>query len=120
MLALDLKIFATDVHRNSLDIAGAGRSIEKAAWRTCPSIFSNVTSSINEISMWWARISRRLVIFVPTISPKIHRLPNLISITCRTCWIYINPATWCRKILSLFHFGLRVGRRSLPSGPARP
>ena len=105
--ALDLKIFATDVHRNSLDIAGAGAYRESSV-ADLPKHYLDRYFVHKRNQYVVGQDLRKLVIFAPHNLTKDPPFTKLDLITCRNVLIYINPATQ-RKILSLFHFGLRVG-----------
>jgi two-component system CheB/CheR fusion protein len=104
---LNLKIFATDVHSRSLEIAASGYYRRE------------MLTSVSE-----ERIRRY---FIPTddgyrVSPELRNLVvfashNIIRdapftrlelISCRNLLIYLLPAAQ-KKALSLFHFGLKTG-----------
>jgi len=104
---VSVKIFATDVHRASLDFAGTG-------------LYS-------ELSLVGMSPERQARFFVPKdggfqVTPELRRLivfaqHNLLKdapftkmdmITCRNLLIYFQPAAQ-KKVLSLFQFGLKTG-----------
>ncbi|SMP71866.1 two-component system, chemotaxis family, CheB/CheR fusion protein [Neorhodopirellula lusitana] len=101
------RIFATDVHPGSLDVASHGlypesrvRDItldrleryfqkEAAGYRVIPEI-------------------RRLVVFAAHNVITDAPFTKLHLVTCRNLFIYLNPDVQ-RRVLTLFHFGLTVG-----------
>jgi two-component system CheB/CheR fusion protein len=104
---LEVKIFATDVHRKSLTTASAGIYPE---------------SSLGEMSQ--ERIEKYFIKhqdgyeIIPAIREMIVFAPhNLVSdapftrmdlVTCRNMLIYLLPPVQ-KKVVSLFHFALRTG-----------
>ena len=103
----DFKVFATDVHRNSLESASTAvyppQSLAKVPDEFTARYFtqSNGLCHIN-------RDLRSKVIFASsdlTSDPPFTRI-DLIS--CRNVLIYLEPKVQ-KRILSLFHFGLKVG-----------
>jgi len=102
-----IKIFATDVHRGSLEIASDGFyrkdslvdvSEERLqrffmpmddGYRVCPEI-------------------RKLVVFAPHNVIKDAPFTRIDLISCRNLLIYLNTAAQ-KKALSMFHFALKAG-----------
>ena len=102
-----VKVFATDVHRPSLDHASAGIYSEAA--------LAAVTSArrtrffVREDQGF--RVSaelRRMIVFAPHNVIRDAPFTKLDLVSCRNMLIYFQPAVQ-RKVLSLFHFGLRTG-----------
>jgi two-component system, chemotaxis family, CheB/CheR fusion protein len=104
---LDIKIFATDVHRTSLEIAGAG-AFREASVAELPRAYLDRYFVHKRNQYVVNQELRKMVIFAPHNLTKDPPFTKLDLITCRNVLIYLNPATQ-RKILTLFHFGLRTG-----------
>ncbi len=104
---IDVKIFATDVHRTSLEIAGAGVYRESSVADMPRSYLERYfVHKRNQFVIH--QDVRKMVIFAPHNLTKDPPFTKLDLITCRNVLIYLNPPTQ-RKILTLFHFGLRTG-----------
>lgn len=104
---IDIKIFATDVHRTSLEIAGAGLFRESSVAELPRAYLEQYfVRKRNQFAV--NQELRKMVIFAPHNLTKDPPFTKLDLITCRNVLIYLNPATQ-RKILTLFHFGLRTG-----------
>lgn len=102
-----VKIFATDVHRASLERANVGVYTEEQL----EAVSSKRLSQHFERSGEGYRIHpdvRRLVVFAPHNVLKDAPFTNLDLITCRNLLIYFQPNAQ-KKVLSVFHFGLRTG-----------
>lgn len=104
---LPIKIFATDVHRTSLDQAGSGYFREESLVELQP----------ERLQRWFVRRGegyqvtpelRRLVVFAQHDVIKDAPFTKLDLIACRNLLIYFQPAVQ-KKVLSLFHFGLKTG-----------
>jgi two-component system CheB/CheR fusion protein len=104
---LDIKIFATDVHRTSLEIAGAG-VYEEASVADMPRSYLERYFIHKRSQFVVNQELRKMVIFAPHNLTKDPPFTKLDLISCRNVLIYLNPATQ-RKILTFFHFGLRTG-----------
>ncbi len=112
---LNLRIFATDVHRVSLEVAGAGLYDDEALaelsqarrdryfvkdgdrWRVCKEL-------------------RQVVVFARHNVISDAPFTRLDLITCRNLLIYFQPIVQ-KKVLSLLHFGLKAGG-ALVLGPS--
>ena len=101
-----VKIFATDVHRASLDFASAGVYSEQA--------IQNVSEE--RIEKYFTRLGphfqvdndlRKMVVFAPHNIIKDAPFTKLDLITCRNLLIYLQPIAQ-KKAFSLFHFGLKA------------
>jgi len=104
---VDVKVFATDVHQRSLEIASAGvyssDSVSSMPIHYRERYFSRSQDLYHIIGSL-----RQMVIFAPhdiTSDPPFTKI-DLIS--CRNALIYLNSNVQ-QKAISLFHFGLRVG-----------
>lgn len=104
---LKVKIFATDVHRASLDFASAGV------------YHADQVADVDEdrLQRFFVRSGegyrvshdlREMVVFAPHNLIKDAPFTKLDFISCRNLLIYFQPAAQ-KKALSLFHFGLKTG-----------
>ncbi|QDU10872.1 chemotaxis protein CheB [Gimesia aquarii] len=103
----DLKVFATDVHRTSLELASTGVYSREAVLGVPEEFRERYFQKVGEL-FHVTRDLRKLVIFAPhdiTRDPPFTRI-DLLS--CRNVLIYLDSAVQ-KKVLSLFHFGLKVG-----------
>lgn len=104
---IDLKIFATDIHPKSLELASNG-TYGADRIRNVPAHYLDNYFRLEETGLY--RITKELrshVIFAPhnlTQDPPFTKL-NLVS--CRNVLIYMRPSTQ-KKIISYFHFGLHT------------
>ena len=100
-----LKIFATDVHRESLEFAGAGRFPEASIAGIPPSRLERYFIKQGGGYQVTPEL-RKTVVFAPHNVIRDAPFTKLDWISCRNLLIYLQP-TAQRKILSLFHFGLK-------------
>ncbi len=111
----NIKIFATDVHRASLEFASAGIYDEASLSEVTPTRLEryfhrqgNVFHVVPEL--------RRMIVFAPHNVIKDAPFTKMDLITCRNMLIYLStPAQ--KKVLSLFLFGLKT-RGILFLGPS--
>ncbi len=103
---IQLKIFATDVHKRSLVQAGRGlfgedsmKNVSQARRDRYIIRQDNAYRISNEI--------RELIVFAPHNLLRDAPFTDLDFISCRNLLIYFQPAAQC-KALSLFHFGLNT------------
>ncbi|TWT77889.1 Autoinducer 2 sensor kinase/phosphatase LuxQ [Posidoniimonas polymericola] len=105
--ANEVKLFATDIHKTSLDVASQGlysdRSLEDALPERLHQYFHKVSGGY-QIK---PRI-RQSIVFAPHNLIKDAPFTKLDLITCRNLLIYLQPQAQ-KRVLSLFHFGLRAG-----------
>lgn len=101
------KVFATDVHSNSLETAAAGIYP--------PDSLTNVPVDLR--TKYFTRhgnlyhVSRELrktVIFAPHDITKDPPFTRIDLLSCRNVLIYLESAVQ-KRVLSLFHFGMKVG-----------
>lgn len=101
------KIFATDVHRASLEFASAGVYEQSSLARVSP----------DRLKMYFVRRGshyhvsqdlRKTIVFAPHNVIKDAPFTKLDLISCRNLLIYFQPIAQ-KKVLSLFHFGLKAG-----------
>lgn len=103
----NVKIFATDVHRASLEFASAGLFHEEALDQVTPA----------RLQRYFARRAdgfqvstelRQMIVFAVHNIIKDAPFTKLDLISCRNLLIYLQPPVQ-KKVLSLFHFGLKTG-----------
>jgi two-component system CheB/CheR fusion protein len=105
--SVNVKIFATDVHRASLEIASAGVYEAGALAEVSP----------ERLARYFVRHAdgyqvapelRKMIVFAPHNVIKDAPFTKLDLVSCRNMLIYLqSPAQ--NKTLSLFHFGLKTG-----------
>ncbi len=102
-----VKIFASDVHQESLEFASKGVYQKDAL----TGLTSEQRDNYFEEKLDGYHASpelRKMVVFVPHNVITNAPFTNLDLITCRNLFIYLTAATQ-KKVLSLFHFGLKTG-----------
>ncbi|MBX3225857.1 MAG: PAS domain-containing protein [Labilithrix sp.] len=104
---LQVKLFATDVHRGSLEIAARGIYNEEA--------IANVSPERLERYFWRHGKAyqivpdlRQLIVFAPHDVIRDAPFTRVDLVTCRNLLIYLQPPAQ-QKVLSLFHFALNRG-----------
>lgn len=104
---INAKVFATDAHRGSLEIASQGVYSDDA--------LADVPEE--RLARYFQRKAdgnhvgqelRQMIVFAPHNVLKDAPFTKLDLITCRNLLIYFQPLAQ-KKTLSLFHFGLKVG-----------
>ncbi|MEW4561471.1 chemotaxis protein CheB [Bremerella sp. JC770] len=113
--SVNVKIFASDVHQKSMEIASAAIFAPKAM-ENVPTRFREKYFSQHGDFFHIKPEIRRMVVFARhdlTRDPPFTRI-NLLS--CRNVLIYLEPEIQ-RRILAMFHFGMRVGG-TLMLGPS--
>jgi two-component system CheB/CheR fusion protein len=102
-----VKVFATDIHRASLDFASMGIYPESSLSEVSPSRLSRYFSK--QGAGWQVAADlRKMIVFAPHNIIKDAPFTRLDLITCRNLLIYLQPLAQ-KKALSLFHFGLKSG-----------
>lgn len=101
-----VKIFATDVHQESLRIAGIGSYDAAALADVSPERRHNYFVHKEGRFQVIPEI-RAMVVFAPHNVLKDAPFTNLHLVSCRNLLIYFEPAAQ-RKVLGMFHFGLRT------------
>lgn len=104
---INAKVFATDAHRGSLEIASIGvygeqalvdvREDRLARYFQCKPDGYHVGQEL-----------RKMIVFAPHNIIKDAPFTKLDLVSCRNLLIYFQPLAQ-KKTLSLFHFGLKVG-----------
>ena len=100
------KVFATDVHHKSLEIASSG-IYPLAALETVPEDLRNKHFVINNEVCNIKRELRQKVIFASNDLTRDPPFTRLDLICCRNVLIYLEPKIQ-KRILSMFHFGLNT------------
>ncbi|MCS6851501.1 MAG: PAS domain-containing protein [Gemmataceae bacterium] len=101
------KIFATDVHRASLDVASLGLYSDAQLSDVSPERLRRYF--VRKGDGWQVSHDlRQMVVFAPHNAMKDAPFTKLDLISCRNLLIYFQP-TAQKKVLSLFHFGLKTG-----------
>lgn len=104
---INAKVFATDAHRGSLEIASLGIYSEEAL----------VDVNEKRLARYFHRKPggchvgqelRQMIVFASHNLLKDAPFTKLDLVTCRNVLIYLQPLAQ-KKTLSLFHFGLKVG-----------
>lgn len=102
----NVKVFATDVHRDSLEIASAGIYSAESV--------TNVPDDLRDIYFQKygghyhiTRELRQMVIFAPHDITKDPPFTRIDLISCRNVLIYLDALVQ-RRVISMFHFGMRV------------
>jgi len=102
-----VKIFASDVHRESLEHASRGiyqkESLGGLTTEQQQRYFEEKLDGFHA-----SPELRKMVVFVPHNVISNAPFTNLDLITCRNLFIYLTTVTQ-KKVLSLFHFGLKTG-----------
>jgi two-component system CheB/CheR fusion protein len=106
-----LKMFGTDVHSTSLEIAAAGRYPEQALSEVSPArrerYFRPDGEENGEPHFRIAKELRQLIVFARHNVIRDAPFTRLHLVSCRNMLIYLQPLAQ-KKVLSLFHFGLRT------------
>jgi two-component system CheB/CheR fusion protein len=106
--SMQVKIFATDAHRASLDHASAGVYHETQLTDVSPErrerYFVRTGDGLYQVT----QELRQMVVFAPHNLLRDAPFTKLDLISCRNLLIYFQEAAQ-RKVLSLFHFGLKTG-----------
>ncbi len=101
-----VKVFATDVHRTSLDIASAGvypaEALQNISDERRERFFTRQGQNFQV-----AAELRKMVVFAPHNIIKDAPFTKLDLVTCRNLLIYLQPLAQ-KKAISLFHFGLKA------------
>ncbi len=112
---VNVKIFATDVHRASLEFASAGVYQEDALTEVSRErLDRNFTKQMSGYQV--SQDLRKMIVFAPHNVIKDAPFTKLDLISCRNLLIYLQPHAQ-NKALSLFHFGLKT-RGALVLGPS--
>jgi two-component system, chemotaxis family, CheB/CheR fusion protein len=99
-----VKIFATDLDKDSIEFAGQGIYPEHAVRTISKRLLKDYFTKTGEMYQVKKEI-RKMVVFAPHNITKDPPFSNLDLITCRNMLIYLQSEMQ-RKVLSLFHFAL--------------
>ena len=100
------RVFATDVHRASLDQAGHGFYSQESIGTISPDRLVTYFTQ-NERGFAINQRIRQMVVFAPHNIIKDAPFTRMELVTCRNLLIYLQPGAQ-KKALSLFHFGLKA------------
>jgi two-component system CheB/CheR fusion protein len=103
----DFKVFATDVHRNSLETASTAVYPASSLAKVPVDFASRYFTQSNGLCHV-KRDLRQKVIFAASDLTSDPPFTRIDVISCRNVLIYLEPKVQ-ERILSLFHFGLKVG-----------
>lgn len=106
-LTRNIKIFATDVHRASLDFASAGVYDRESLIKVSPERMERYFVARGD-QFQVSQELRKTIVFAPHNVLKDAPFTKLDLISCRNLLIYFQPLAQ-KKVLSLFHFGLKAG-----------
>ena len=104
---INVKIFATDVHRVSLEIAGAGVFGEDTLADVAPERLERYFTRQRD-GYHIVPDLRQMIVFANHNVMNDAPFTKLDLVTCRNLLIYFQPNAQ-KKALSLFHFGLKTG-----------
>ncbi|GIW79000.1 MAG: hypothetical protein KatS3mg105_0807 [Gemmatales bacterium] len=103
---INVRIFATDVHRASLEFASAGIYSEASLSEVSAERLSRYFTKKDDGYQISPEL-RQMVVFAPHNLIKDAPFTRLDLISCRNLLIYFEQAVQ-KKVLSLFHFGLKT------------
>lgn len=103
----NVKIFATDVHRASLNTASAGVYSEESLSEVTPARLARYFTRVKS-GYLVSQDLRQMIVFAPHNLIKDAPFTKIDLITCRNLLIYFEPVAQ-RKVISLFHFALNTG-----------
>jgi two-component system CheB/CheR fusion protein len=105
--ARPIKIFATDVHRGSLEIAARGYYAEEAVANVSPERLERYFTRQGRGFQVDPEL-RQMLVFAPHNVIKDPPFTRVDLVSCRNLLIYLQPAAQ-QKVLNLFHFALNRG-----------
>jgi two-component system CheB/CheR fusion protein len=104
---VSVKIFATDVHRSSLETAGLGVYSADAVAQVSPGRLQRYFQQQGD-RYHVATELRKMIVFAPHNVLRDAPFTRLHMVMCRNLLIYFQPAAQ-RKVIGLFHFGVKAG-----------
>jgi two-component system CheB/CheR fusion protein len=104
-----VKIFATDVHRGSLERAARAIYDTEALSRVSPERLGRYFTRVGD-SYQVIPDLRKLIVFAQHNVMRDAPFTRVDLVSCRNMLIYLQPAAQ-QKVLSLFHFALKRGGR---------
>ena len=105
--ARPVKLFATDVHRGSLERAGRGIFDEDAVANVSPDRLERYFVRVGKTFQVVPDL-RQMIVFAPHNVIRDAPFTRVDLVVCRNLLIYLQP-TAQHKVLSLFHFALNRG-----------
>jgi two-component system CheB/CheR fusion protein len=102
-----VKIFATDVHRGSLEIAARGVYDEAALGAVSGARLARFFRRQGQAFQVVPEL-RQMIVFAPHNVVRDAPFTRVDLVSCRNLLIYLQPAAQ-QKVLGLFHFGLNKG-----------
>lgn len=102
-----IKVFATDVHRRSIESAGLGLYSAEQMAEFEPDRRERYFDSVGGLYQVTPRL-RQMIVFATHNVLRDAPFTKLDLVTCRNMLIYLRTEAQ-QKVLSLFHFGLRTG-----------
>ncbi|MEM9588012.1 MAG: chemotaxis protein CheB [Planctomycetota bacterium] len=102
-----LKVFATDVHKRSIEYASRGVFGEEVLKEIGGDLLERYFTERSDGFQIRPEI-RQMVVFAPHNVLRDAPFTDLDFVSCRNMLIYLRPAAQ-RRAISLFHYGLRVG-----------
>ncbi len=99
--------FITDVHRASLDIGSAGIYSKEAVSEVTEAHLTRYFTKQGDAYHVLPEL-RKMIVFAPHNVTKDAPFTKLDLVCCRNLLIYLQPHAQ-KKVLSLFHFGLKTG-----------
>lgn len=106
-LSIPLKLFATDVHRRSIEHASRG-CFSSEVLRDVPQEQLDRYFLLRNDGYQIRPEIRQMIVFAPHNVLRDAPFTDLDFVSCRNLLIYFRPAAQ-RRALSLFHYGLGVG-----------
>ena len=104
---VEVKIFATDVHSESLETAATGAYSEQSMENVSPQRRERFFQRNGDLYTVCPDL-RKMVVFAQHDLIKDPPFTKLSLISCRNLLIYLQPIVQ-KKVLSLFHFALNTG-----------
>jgi two-component system, chemotaxis family, CheB/CheR fusion protein len=104
---ISVKVFATDVHRASLEVAGAGFYKDESLADVSPARLQRYFIKKGD-GFQVSQDLRQMIVFAQHNLIKDAPFTKLDLVTCRNLLIYLQPPAQ-KKVLSLFHFALKTG-----------
>lgn len=103
---VEVKIFATDVHRTALTFASAGIYPEESLAEVTQHRRENCFVKVDQGFVISPAI-RKMIVFAPHDAINDAPFTRLDMVTCRNLLIYFQQSVQ-KKVISLFHFALRT------------
>ena len=101
-----ITVFATDVHRASLDVAGLGAYEESRLSNVSPERLIRYFKNVGDDKYRVDANLRKTVVFAPHNLANDAPISKIDLISCRNLLIYFQPELQ-RRVISTFHFALR-------------